>query len=183
MKRCLYTGTFPISPDIKAYLNAHNVDLNLNPDGVALTENRLVQLIPEYDATLASSEKYTQRVLSSAPLLRVIARTGVGYDNVDVDAATKQGIYVTWTPIPELAYAMAEHTVNLTLSVLKRTCNLNAAIRNGVWERGRWMQESDDLYYLTFGLLGAGRIGREVAKRVKAFGATVIYHDVVRSVE
>ncbi len=159
------------------------MELVLNPDKAALTEERLLQLIPDHDAVLASSEKYTQRVLSSAPRLRVIARTGVGYDAIDVDFATKQGIYVTWTPIPELAYAMAEHTINLTLSVLKKTCNLNVAVRSGTWDRGRWLQESDDLYYLTFGLLGAGRIGREVAKRVKAFGAKVIYHDIVRSKE
>ena len=166
--------------EVNHLLSQHGIELTRNPHGRALSENDLIDLLKDYDAALAGPEPYTSRVMDSAPKLRIIARTGVGYDKVDVDAATQRRIYVTWTPIPELAQAMAEQTFALMLSLLKRTPLLNGAIRQGKWDRTAWSKEIRDLYPMTLGLLGTGRIGSEVAKRAKAFQMKVIYYDAIR---
>lgn len=180
MKRCLYSGTFSLPPEVKSRLQEKSIELVVNPYGHALSEDELLALLPDFDAVLASSEPYTEQVLAACPKLKIIARTGVGYDNVDVGAATRRGIYVTWTPIPELSYAIAEQTFGLILSFLKRIPSLNSSIREGKWDRMKWSGEIEDLYPKTLGLLGLGRIGAEVARRAKCHRMNLIYHDAVR---
>jgi phosphoglycerate dehydrogenase-like enzyme len=75
---------------------------------------------------------------------------------------------------------MAEHTFALLLSFMKKVPQTNASVRAGEWRTGAWGKELGDLYGLTFGLLGVGRIGSETAKRAKAFDMKLIYYDVVR---
>ncbi|GBC74898.1 Hydroxypyruvate reductase [archaeon HR06] len=182
MSKCLIGlplgGRFP--KDIKDYLEAHKIEVIENPYGRKLSEEELMSLIKDCDATLAAAEPYTKKVLEVAKKLKIIARMGVGYDNVDLKAATERGIYVTWTPIPELAYAMAEHTMALILTFVKRIPYMNQEVRKGIWEPEKWGALIEDLYHLTLGLLGVGRIGGEVAKRAKAFGMSIIYYDIVR---
>ncbi|MEM4312246.1 MAG: phosphoglycerate dehydrogenase [Nitrososphaerales archaeon] len=182
MSKCLIGltlgGRFP--KDIRDYLEAHRVEVIENPYGRKLNEDEVIELIKDCDATLAAAEPYTKRVIDSAKRLKIIARMGVGYDNVDLKAATEKGIFVTWTPIPELAYAMAEHTMALILTFVKRIPYMNQEIRKGIWEPEKWGIKVEDLYHLTLGLLGLGRIGGEVAKRAKTFGMNLIYYDIVR---
>lgn len=166
--------------EVNGVLSQHGIELTRNPRGRPLSEDDLIVLLRGYDAVIAGPEPYTAKVMDNAPGLRIIARTGVGYDKVDVDAATQRKIYVTWTPIPELAQSMAEQTFALILSLVKRTPQLNGAIRQGRWDRTAWSKEIRDLYPMTLGLLGTGRIGSEVAKRAKAFQMKVIYYDAVR---
>jgi len=182
MSKCLIGlplgGRFP--KEIKDYLEANKIEVIENPYGRKLSEEELINLIKDCDATLAAAEPYTKRVLEVAKKLKIIARMGVGYDNVDLKAATERGIYVTWTPIPELAYAMAEHTMALILTFVKRIPYMNQEVRKGIWEPEKWGTLIEDLYHLTLGLLGVGRIGGEVAKRAKAFGMNIVYYDIVR---
>jgi phosphoglycerate dehydrogenase-like enzyme len=180
MKRCLYAGTLSLPEETVTFLAGRGIELINNPYGRPLTEDDLCTLLKDYDAVLAGPEPYTAKVMDSAPNLKIIARTGVGYDKVDVASATKRHIFVTWTPIPELAHAMAEQTFALILSSVKRVPYLNSAVRAGRWERQTWSKEVGDLYPLTLGLLGVGRIGSEVAKRAKAFQMKVIYYDAIR---
>jgi phosphoglycerate dehydrogenase-like enzyme len=119
-------------------------------------------------------------VLKAAKRLRVISRVGVGYNNIDLAAATKMGIFVTWAPVPELAYAVAEHTFAHALSFEKRIPFMNEDVRSGRWESEKWSTLMGDLYGSTMGLLGLGRIGSEVARRAKAFRMKIIYHDLIR---
>ena len=109
----------------------------------------------------------------------MISRVGVGYDTIDIPAATARGIYVTVTPIPELAVAMAEHAMALMLSMLKKIPQRDREVKAGIWDSAG-APKLQDLYGLTLGLLGVGRIGAEVAKRAKGFDMNIIYYDVVR---
>ncbi len=183
MKRCLYAGTLSLLGEARNYLKRQGIELINNPYRRTLTEGDLRLLLKDFEAVLAGPEPYTESVLVSAQRLKVIARTGVGYDNVDLAAAARRRIWVTWTPIPELAYAMAEQTFALILSFVKHVPSLNTAIRDGKWERTRWSELIDDLYPLTLGLLGVGRIGSEVARRAKCFRMRVVYNDVIRMTE
>jgi phosphoglycerate dehydrogenase-like enzyme len=166
--------------EVRGYLRRNNVEPVENPRSRVLSEEELIDVIPEVDAVLASVEPYTPRVLRAAKRLRVISRVGVGHNNIDLAAATKKGISVTWTPIPELAYAVAEHAFAHTLSFAKKIPFMNKDVREGRWESEKWSTQMGDLYGSTMGLLGLGRIGSEVASRAKAFRMKVIYHDVVR---
>jgi phosphoglycerate dehydrogenase-like enzyme len=166
--------------DVKDYLLAHKIQVIGNPYPGAISEDQLIELIAEADGTLAAGEPYTARVFSALPRLKIISRVGVGYDVVDMDAATKAGVIVTTTPVPELAKAMAEHTFALLLSLMKQVPQMNSGVRNGEWRTVNWGSKVDDLYGLTLGLLGVGRIGAEVARKARAFDMKVIYHDTVR---
>ncbi len=182
-KKCLLgiTGVGTRYPgDIKDFLSLHDIEPVGNPHASTLTEDQLLEYIPEVDAVLASVEPYTPRTLNAASRLKVISRVGVGYNNIDLGTATRLGICVTWTPIPELAYAVAEHAFAHALSFVKRIPFMNKDVRDGRWESEKWSMLMGDLYGSTMGLLGLGRIGSEVAKRAKAFRMNVIYHDLVR---
>jgi phosphoglycerate dehydrogenase-like enzyme len=183
LKRCIYAGALTLPSELEGFLRGRGVEFAYNPLKRALREEDMASVLKGYDAALAGGEPYTEKVMDAAPDLKIIARTGVGYDQIDVPAATKRGIVVTTTPIPELSYAVAELAIGHLLGFVKRIPQLNRAIRLGEWDRQKWTQEVGDAYHLTLGLLGAGRIGFEVAKRAKALGMHVIYHDVVRMAE
>jgi phosphoglycerate dehydrogenase-like enzyme len=180
VKKCLYVGWLPPSGDAKVFLESHGIELLTDTKDRHLTEGELLAIIGNADATLAGGDPYTKRVIDSAPKLKIIARAGVGYDKVDVQAATAKRIYVTTSPVVELAQAMAEHTMALALGFVKRIPQRDREVRSGIWEPTKWWGRLDDLYHLTLGLLGLGRIGVEVAKRARAFGMNVIYYDLIR---
>jgi len=128
-----------------------------------------VGLIVRGDATLSG------RVIEAAPSLRVIGRTGIGYDNVDVNAATSRGIPVVITPGSN-SVAVAEATMATILALVKNVIALDGAIRSGDWGARNTMRIGD-LAQATLGLVGFGRISREVARRARAFDMTVLAYD------
>jgi D-3-phosphoglycerate dehydrogenase / 2-oxoglutarate reductase len=143
------------------------------------SEEELISILEGCEAAIATMEPFSKRVLDSAPSLKLIAKIGVGYDNIDVDYATRKGLLVTFTPVPEQAKAMAEHTFALMLSFAKKVPNGNQEIRQGGWD-ALDVGEIQDIFGKTLGLLGVGRIGAQVAKRANAFDMDIIYHDVKR---
>jgi phosphoglycerate dehydrogenase-like enzyme len=124
------------------------------------------------EAVVAGAEHYTASTLDQLPQLRVIARNGVGYDRVDVAAATARGIAVTITPTANHE-AVAEHALALLLAVSKHIVVGDRATRAGQWPRDL----IEPIRGKTIGLLGLGRIGRSMAVRAAALGMTVIAHD------
>jgi D-3-phosphoglycerate dehydrogenase len=180
LPKCLYAGTLTLPPETVSELAADGIELVVNPYGRAPTEDELIALLPDFDAVLAGPEPYTANVVASSKRLKIIARTGVGYDKVDIAAATRNHVFVTWTPVPELASSVADQAIALMLALVKRTAQMNEEVRAGRWERQRWSTEVGDLRGHTLGLLGLGRIGSEVAVRATAFGMKVIYYDVIR---
>ena len=181
MKRILYGGGLPAeeAPAVERYLNSHGIEMVQRLLGRHHTEAELILNLKDIDGCIAGGEPFTKAVLDSAPRLKVISRVGVGYDTIDIPAATAKGIYVTVTPIPELSIAMAEHAMALMLSMMKKIPQRDKEVRAGIWDTAG-APNLQDLYGLTLGLLGVGRIGAEVAKRAKGFDMNIIYHDVVR---
>ena len=137
----------------------------------------LSRLLPEAVAWIAGTSPVTDPMLALGPRLRVLARYGVGYDAVDVAAATRRGLWVTTTPGANTE-AVADLTVALLLDALRHVSAGVEAVRRGEWSarRGR------ELGALTVGLLGFGRIGQAVARRVLSFGASVVAVDPQLSV-
>jgi D-3-phosphoglycerate dehydrogenase / 2-oxoglutarate reductase len=142
---------------------------------VELSKPELLGIIGGYDAIVVRSQTQVDAdVITAGKRLRVIARAGVGLDNVDVDAATRSGIIVCNAPQSNIVSA-AEHTIALILAVARNVPQAHAALAAGRWERSRWT--GTELYGKTLGVLGLGRIGTLVARRLQAFGMDVVAYD------
>jgi D-3-phosphoglycerate dehydrogenase len=121
-----------------------------------------------------SETKVTAEWIAKAGALRLIGRAGVGVDNIDLAAATLKGVAVINAPAAN-TLAAAEHTMALMLSTARHVAAADASVKAGKWERGKFM--GVELNGKTLGVVGMGRIGREVARRAQAFGMRVIGHD------
>jgi phosphoglycerate dehydrogenase-like enzyme len=137
-----------------------------------LTEADLMVELKGVTASLAGAEPYTRRVLEASPELRVIARTGVGYDAIDVAAANECGIAVAITPGGNHE-SVAEHTLALMLALARSIVPQHDAIHAGNWRR----EIGVPLRGRTLGLIGLGRIGREVALRAAAFRMPLLAYE------
>ena len=121
-----------------------------------------------------SATKVTAALINAAPRLRVIARAGTGVDNVDVPAASARGIVVMNAPGAN-SISVAELAVGLILSMARHLPAADAAMKQGKWEKKKFLGE--EVRDKTLGLAGLGRIGQEVARRAAAFGMRIIAHD------
>ncbi|MDQ3699558.1 MAG: hydroxyacid dehydrogenase, partial [Chloroflexota bacterium] len=178
--KVLVTGhTFRrVSGDHVQRLTAAGCALINGPYPRAATEAELLPLVGEVDAVLASTDAFTRRVLEAAPRLKIISRVGVGYDAIDIEAATEHGVWVTITPGTN-EHSVADLTLALVLALARQIVPMAEQTRAGKWERAIGME----LAGATLGLIGFGRIGREVALRARAFGTRVIIYDVIRDEE
>ena len=121
-----------------------------------------------------SATKVTAEVIAAAPRLRVIARAGTGVDNVDLDAASARGILVLNAPGAN-SVSVAEHTCALMLTLARSIARADAQMKAGLWDKAGL--RGAELRGKTLGVVGVGRIGREVARRASAFDMTVIAYD------
>ena len=121
-------------------------------------------------------------VLDAAPRLKMIQRTGVGTEMLDLDAIKKRGIPV-YVNAGVNARSVAEHALALILACLKRLPEINAQVHNGIWKKQATGVTTRELYGKCVGLVGMGNIGRIVSRLLNAFGANVIYTDVFRQSE
>lgn len=142
------------------------------PTAKQLTEAELLAQLDGVTATVAGSEPYTPRVLAAHPQLRVVARAGVGYDAVDLAAATARGVAVAIAPGTNQD-AVAEHTFALILALAKNLIAQHQGTVAGKWPR----QANLPLRHRTLGILGLGRIGKAVAVRGQAFGMRLLVHE------
>jgi D-3-phosphoglycerate dehydrogenase / 2-oxoglutarate reductase len=138
-------------------------------------EPELIELARDAEAILTCFTPVTARMIESAPRLRVVARFGIGVDNIDVDAATRRDIPVTNVPVYCLD-EVAEHVIALTVSLRRRTLVFDRAVREGNWSLHTGMP-MHRLSGQTLGILGYGRIGAAVAARARGLGMHVIAHD------
>jgi D-3-phosphoglycerate dehydrogenase len=140
--------------------------------GRQLNEEELLHHLQGIDASLAGSEPYTRRVFAAHPQLKVIARVGVGYDAVDVEAATEHGVAVTITPGANHD-SVAEHTFALMLALVKDIIYQHTSLIAGGWPR----KTNLPLRGNTLGIAGLGRIGKAIALRAEVFGMKLIAFD------
>ncbi|MFO7612286.1 MAG: phosphoglycerate dehydrogenase [Clostridia bacterium] len=153
------------------------IELIRNPYGRMLSEKEISKILDEIrpDAIIAGLEPLTQNVLEGKPYLKVISRCGTGLDNVDLDAAKRLGITVFNTPDAPMA-AVAEMTVALMLSLIKRINIYDEVIRRGEWKSPRGNMLSGK----TVGIVGCGRIGEYVSRLLTPFGCDIIGYDIGR---
>jgi D-3-phosphoglycerate dehydrogenase / 2-oxoglutarate reductase len=135
----------------------------------------LLPALADVDAVIVrSATRIDAEALAHAPNLRVVARAGVGLDNVDVEAATEAGVMVVNAPSSNIVSA-AEHAVGLLLAAARNVPQAMASLKAGEWKRSKFT--GTELYQKVAGVLGLGRIGELVAQRLAAFGMRVIAYD------
>lgn len=140
-----------------------------------LSEDELCAKIKGFDALMVrSATTVTRKIIEAADSLKVIGRAGVGVDNIDVPAATSRGIMVINSPQGNTISA-AEHTFALILAAARRIPQASATMNEGKWDRGKFT--GNELYNKTLGVVGFGRIGREVASRAASFKMKVLAFD------
>jgi len=151
-----------------------DVKTDLKPD-------QLKEIIKDYDALIIrSATKANKDLIDSASRLKVIGRAGVGLDNVDLNAATQKGIIVMNTPAGN-TISTAEHTMSMMLSLSRSIPQANASTKKGEWKRSKFM--GVELNGKVLGVVGFGRIGKEVTKRAFSFGMKVLAFDPFLSKE
>ena len=123
---------------------------------------------------IRSATKLTKEVLDKAEQLKIIARCGVGIDNVDLDFAKSKSIFVTNSPSANLI-SVVELTVALIISVSRKLSLADSHLKKGEWNRSEFL--GNELYGKTLGIVGFGKAGRLVAERMKSFGMSIVFYD------
>ena len=154
-------------------LRSAGCELIFPPKPGPLKADALIPVLTGVDAVLASLDDYSSSVLAMPALapLKIISRWGVGYDSIDISAATRHGIVVTYTP-GVLDEAVADYTFALLLSLARRVHEAHAVMQRGEWKPA-W---GDDVGGKTLGIIGFGRIGKAVARRASGFNMRVLTH-------
>jgi D-3-phosphoglycerate dehydrogenase len=144
------------------------------------SEDQLVEFVKDVDVIMVVYAKITKRIINSATKLKGIVRYGIGVDNIDLEAATAKGVIVA--NVPDYAIeTVADHTWALILALVRRIVIADKYVRNRLYI-GKWTNPPEylrgvDLSGKVLGLVGVGRIGREVAKRAKGFGVKILGYD------
>ncbi|MGV9364235.1 phosphoglycerate dehydrogenase [Amycolatopsis sp. NPDC003731] len=176
MKRVLITTDY-LRPgdDVDVYLREAGLDTVHLPMTGKRDPGQLVAALERIDAALVANEPLSADVLARAPRLRVVVRTGVGYDSIDVEAAARQGISVSNLPGVN-ANAVAEYTLGLLLAAARRLVQSASGVARGEWPR----EDGHELRGSTLGLIGYGAAARAVVPLARAFGMTVVCATGVR---
>jgi glyoxylate reductase len=140
----------------------------------------LLERVREIEGLIVDTDRVDQELLDNAPELKVVSEYGVGYDNINVAEATRRGILVGNTP-GVLSGSVADFTFALLLGAARRVVEANTNVQAGKWASG--IKFGRDIYGATLGIIGLGRIGREVAVRAKGFGMKLIYYDKIRQLQ
>jgi phosphoglycerate dehydrogenase-like enzyme len=162
-------------PETGGLLRAAGYEVELAPRLGPRGPADVAELVRDCVGAVVSTDPFDATVFAAAPELRVLARTGVGIDAIDVAAATAAGVVVTTTPGAN-EQTVADHTLALMLALIRRVVEHDASVRRGEWNRNGALT-AWHLHGQTVGIVGYGTIGRAVGDRVRAFGAATLVFD------
>ena len=161
-----------LSPDAKAIFEKNGITADVK---IGLTASELAEIIHEYDGlAIRSATKVTADIIAKASKLKVVGRAGIGVDNVDIPAATKNGIVVMNTPFGN-SITTAEHAIAMMFATARKIPQANVSTHQGLWEKSKFM--GVELYNKTLGLIGCGNIGSIVAERAIGLKMNVVASD------
>ncbi len=167
------TSSFAVhSQEPLEFLNSNGLAWTMNPYGRTLKQQEILDLLKGCVGVVAGTESYDEKLLGSLPELKIISRCGVGTDAIDMDAVRKRGIKLCVTPDAPVR-AVAELVIGLVFNLLRQVSAMDRDMREGKWQKhAGFLVEGKRL-----GLIGYGRIGRQVAAMAKAMGMKVSYYD------
>ena len=143
------------------------------------TVEERMEKIRDVEVVIVGGHRLTRKFVENAPKLRIALHQGVGYhDTVDVEALRERQIPLAITP-GGTSVGVSEHAVMLMLAVCKRLPFVDAELRRGIWHANDLRAESRQIHGMTIGIVGLGRIGKELASHLQGFGVTLLYHDLL----
>ncbi len=148
--------------------------ITLNSMGERFEGESLARYLVDADAAIVGLEPVNAALLDRCPKLRLIAKYGVGLDNIDLDACKQRGVKVGWTPGVN-RYSVAEQTVGTIIGLSRNLFFASRQMREGLWQKVGGRQISD----LTIGIIGLGNVGRELVRLLQPFGCPILANDVV----
>jgi len=145
----------------------------------SLSKKQLLKEVKDIDAVILGTDNFDRELINSATRLKIIARFGVGYNNIDIKSSTRKKIFVTYTP-DVLSDAVADLTFGFILAFSRKIIQANDHIKTGNWSENAPFPLGSDLKNKTLGIIGLGRIGIKVAERACAFNMRLIYFSRTR---
>ncbi len=174
---CVVTwpGFNPTDPEVRALFETAKVGVDFRPKVGPRSADEVADIMAGASAAVVSTDPFDSTVFERLPLLRVIARTGVGLDSIDLEAATRAGVVVTRTSGAH-EETVADHAMALMLAAVRRVVENDGSVRRGRWERAGSLTPWG-LHGRCVGIVGLGRIGSAVARRLHGFDCEVIGFD------
>lgn len=173
MKTILVTAlSFQRFPDAITYLEKQGFQVLNNDSGQVMSETALLEMVKEkkIDAMIVGNDAVSERVIQAAsPTLKVIARSGVGYNTIDVAAAQRQQVLVTNTPGSN-ADSVADLTLGLIVALARNICVADRELHAGNWVKSRGIELQNKI----LGIIGTGHIGEKVIRRATGFGMKIV---------
>lgn len=171
---------------IKSFVTPYLNEINADVEVISLYNadmNKILKTLEEADVVIGDHTfkmKITKEMCNAMKKVRLIQQPSTGFDNIDIDACTNKGIPVA-NAGGSNTVSVAEYTIMTALALLKRLIEANERTQNGEWPQWELMDKGTfDLAGKTWGIIGMGRIGREVAKKLKAFDVKILYYDKIR---
>jgi phosphoglycerate dehydrogenase-like enzyme len=173
MRIAVTSRSFSLNPTLRAELRQRYPDAKFNDTNRVLAGDELVAFLRGHQKAITGLDVLSDAVFRAVPELRVVSKYGVGLDMIDLDSARRHSVIVRWTPGVN-RHAVAELTIALMIGLCRSLAPLSRDLRDGVWRQvgGRQLSSS------VVGILGCGAIGQTVARLCRAFGATILAHDI-----
>lgn len=174
MKKVLITATNyeSLCGDGLRLLRENGCEVVMNEKSRMFTREEMLEAVGDIDGLIAHGEKWDDELFDHAPKLKVIARFGVGYDSIDLDAAKRHGVRVTNCPGIN-SNAVAEMTLALLMALIREIPRLNKSQKEGIWSRTIF----NELPEKRIGVLGFGAIAQKTIKKLKGFGAEILVYN------
>jgi D-3-phosphoglycerate dehydrogenase / 2-oxoglutarate reductase len=163
----------PVIDRFKQKLTENNIDIIVPSVNERLEEIELLELVGDIDGAICGDDRFTERVLASAPNLKVISKWGTGIDSINQDACQKLGIKICNTP-DAFSKPVADTVIGYMLCFARKLPWMDRQMKNGIWDKipGRSLGE------MTLGVIGVGNVGKTVVKRAQAFGMRILGNDI-----
>jgi phosphoglycerate dehydrogenase-like enzyme len=165
--------SFPKNQTLRAELLARYPDSVFNESRAPLIGSALLEFLNGFEKAITGLEILDESVFASVPSLKVVSKYGVGLDTIDIEAAERHGVSVRWTPGVN-RQSVAELAIAFMIMLGRNVAAASADLRRGIWTPGSGRQLSS----ATIGILGCGHVGQTVARLSRAFGASVLAHDI-----
>lgn len=173
MKIKVSTVAFSNNKTLVNELKKHFQDVIINEEGIRIPENELVNFYKDADGIVVGLEKITPELLDQLPNLKIIAKYGVGLDNIDLQACNERNIKVGWTGGVNKR-SVAEMTLGFMLALSRNLYLTSNQLKKNVWNKSGGLQLTEK----TIGIIGAGSIGKEVIKLLKPFNCNILINDI-----
>lgn len=174
MRVAVTSPSFSKHPDLIAKMGEEFPDAKLNLEGLLFSKSELVEYLKDYDAAIVGLDEIDDEVLSQLPHLKIIAKYGVGLNNIDLEACKKHNVKIGWTGGVNRV-SVAEMVLGNALSLLRNLYQTSNLLSDGVWKK----DGGEQLTGKTVGIIGVGFIGKELIKMLKPFNCKILVNDVI----